>query len=94
MDLHPRTLAQTLAVLTVVTLPMSARANELDARGGHSAGFVIHDAAEVERDFCRWEDGVLYFLLPGGARYELAPSTSDPAITNAGDGSFHVFDAT
>lgn len=85
-------LVQTSAVLVGLTLPMTAEGNELTARGGQSAGFVIHDAAQVERDFCRWEDGRLYLVLPGGVRYELVTSTSDPAITNPGDGVFHVFD--
>lgn len=93
MNALARSLAQTLVVVLVPTLSMSADANELGAQGGQSAGFVIHDAAQVERDFCRWEDGRLYLLLPGGARYELVASTTDPAITNVGDGSFHAFDA-
>lgn len=89
-----RSSALILATLVTVSLSVCAQANELDARGGQSAGFVIHDASEVERDFCRWEDGRLYLLLPGGARYELVPSTTDAAITNVGDGSFHPFDAS
>ena len=89
-----RSSALILATLVAVSFTVCAQANELAARGGQSAGFVIHDAAQVERDFCRWEDGRLYLLLPGGARYELVPTTADAAITNAGDGSFHPFDAS
>jgi hypothetical protein len=56
---------------------------------------VIHDAAETLRDWCRRDArGVLWLVVPGGARFELVTSISDSAITNRGDGAFHVFDAT
>ncbi len=70
----------------------AADAAEL-AASAHARGFVIHDAAETLERFCRWQDGKLWFELPSGARWELVTSTSDPVITNPGDGRFHPYDA-
>jgi len=56
------------------------------------AGLTIHGVEETLRDFCVEQDGVLWLVLPGGARHELVTSTSDPAVTNPGDGSFHPFE--
>ena len=56
------------------------------------AGLTIHGVEETLRDFCVEQDGALWLVLPGGARHELVTSTSDLAITNAGDGSFHPFE--
>jgi hypothetical protein len=56
------------------------------------AGIVVHDAVETLRDHCRTEDGKLWLVLPGGSRWELVTSTSDPVITNPGDGAFHAFE--
>jgi hypothetical protein len=58
------------------------------------SGLTIHGPGETLRDFCVEQNGALWLVLPGGARYELVTSTSDPAIANAGDGSFHPFDET
>jgi hypothetical protein len=55
-------------------------------------GIVIHGPEETLREFCVEQDGALWLLLPGGARHELITSTSDPAIANPGDGSFHPFE--
>ncbi len=93
MDLRSHSLALTVSLLSASMVAQSAMANELSARGGQSAGFTIHDASKVEREFCRWEDGRLYLVLPSGARFELVPSTLDAAITNPGDGTFHPFEA-
>ena len=73
--------------------PQAAAANELHTGAAHVAGLVVHDASETLRDYCRTEDGKLWLVLPGGARWELVTRTSDPLITNPGDGSFHPFDA-
>ena len=80
--------------LAVLLLTPAARANELaGAPGAADAGFVIHGAAETLRDYCATdENGVTWLTLPGGARYELITSTSDPAIANPGDGAFHSYD--
>ena len=69
-----------------------ARANELGASGAAS-GLVLHDADETLRDYCSTDsDGRLWLEVPGGMRFELITSTSDPAIGNPGDGAFHPFD--
>ena len=72
-----------------------ARANEVAApREEAPRGFVIHDADETLRDYCVTdENGVIWFALPGGTRWELVRSVTDPAILNPGDGSFHPYDA-
>ena len=69
-----------------------AAANELCASATSVSGLLIHDADETLRDYCRNEGGRLYLELPGGSRWELITSTTDPAITNPGDGSFHAFE--
>jgi hypothetical protein len=56
------------------------------------SGLTIHGPEETLRDFCVEQSGALWLVLPSGARYELVTSTSDPAIANPGDGSFHPFD--
>ena len=52
-------------------------------------GIVIHDADETLARYCRFEDGLLWLVLPSGSRFELVTSTADPSITKPGDGSFH-----
>ncbi len=71
-----------------------ARANEVLAEGASGHGLVIHDATETRERYCATDsEGRLWLTLPGGARYELVTSTSDPRISNPGDGSFHPFEA-
>ncbi len=70
-----------------------AQGSELPA-AGEASGLAIHGPEETLRDFCVMQEGRLWLLLPGGARYELVTSTSDPAIANPGDGSFHPFEET
>src|SRR5580765_6467847 len=92
----PRTLTlgrRTLTALAIALLACKpAAANELRASALGGAGLLIHDAGETLRDYCRSEGGRLYLELPGGSRWELVTSTTDPAITNPGDGSFHAFE--
>ncbi len=88
--LHCR-LATTFALASTLALAGAVRANELGS-GAHVAGIVLHDANETLRDYCSWNGATLVFTVPGGDSWELVTSTSDPAITNPGDGSFHVFD--
>ena len=80
-----------LALLMLVAAPL--RASELRASATHVAGVVVHDASETLREYCRSEGGVVYLELPGGSRWELVTSATDPAITNPGDGEFHAFEA-
>src|SRR5262245_39244919 len=79
--------ASTLAALLLVA---AARASEIGV-GGDAHQLTIHGPEETLRDFCAWEDGVLWLVLPGGSRFELVTSTADAAIANAGDGQFHPF---
>ena len=79
-----------LAALSLAAAP--AAASELRAQARTVPGIVVHDAGETLRDYCRTEDGVLYLVLPGGSRWELVTSTSDPAVANPGDGSFHAYE--
>jgi len=92
----PRTLTlgrRTLTALAIALLAgKPAAANELRASALGGAGLLIHDAGETLRDYCRSEGGRLYLELPGGSRWELVTSATDPAITNPGDGSFHAFE--
>jgi len=79
------------AALQVAFVPGLA-ANEIAATGA-AAGFAIHGADETLRDYCAPDaEGRLWLTLPGGARYELITSTTDPAIFNPGDGAFHPFE--
>jgi hypothetical protein len=87
-----RRLATTLALVSTLAFAATAHANELGS-AAHVSGIVIHDAAETLRDYCRWNGATLVFTVPGGSSWELVTSTTDPAITNPGDGSFHAFDA-
>lgn len=83
-------LALTLGLL--LTGATASSANEVLA-SVRVSGLRIIGPEEVLRDHCVTDaDGVLWFQLPGGASYELVTSTSDPAILNPGDGSFHAFD--
>lgn len=80
-----------LALALLVAAP--ARADELSAAGGGVRGLVIHGPDEVLAGWCSSDgEGRLWLALPGGARFELVTSTSDPAIVNPGDGTFHPFD--
>lgn len=92
MDLrdHIRLGLVALAIACVAT-PSVASEVRANARP-RGAGILVHDAAETLRDYCVNEGGVLYFQIPGGARYELVTSTSDPAIGNPGDGAFHAYE--
>ena len=76
------------------TLVVSARANEL-VGSGSARGIVIHDAESTLRGFCQQnENGVLFLTLPGGERFELVTSPTDPVISNPGDGAFHPYTAS
>jgi len=87
-------LRRTLCALTTLALAAApAAASELRASATSVAGIVVHDAAQTLRDYCRTENGRLYLELPGGSRWELVTSTTDPIVTNPGDGAFHAFDA-
>jgi len=91
MDARLRSLAAALLLLACAS---AAHANELAGAGDAPAGLLIHDSAETLRDYCAPDSGGrLWLVLPGGARWELVTSTSDPAIANPGDGAFHPFDA-
>jgi hypothetical protein len=68
-----------------------SRSDEVSARVS-ALGLVIHDADETLASYCHDEDGTLWFVLPGGARFELLTSTCD--LPNPGDGAFHPFDAS
>ena len=81
------------ACAALALAPRGAAASELRSAAAHVAGIVVHDATETLRDYCRSEDGRLWLELPGGARWELVTSTTDPIIANPGDGAFHRFDA-
>ena len=81
-----------IALLAQALTWTPAAANELRASATSVSGLLIHDADETLRDYCRNEGGRLYLELPGGSRWELITSTTDPAITNPGDGSFHAFE--
>src|SRR5436190_5896960 len=83
--------------LGIALLTIAANASEIASAGpvtGGFSGFHIHGADETLRNHCETRDGVLWFVAPGGARYELVTSTTDPAICNPGDGSFHPFEET
>jgi len=84
--------ALAIALLAPALAGKPAAANELRASASSVVGLVIHDADETLRDYCRSEGGRLYLELPGGSRWELITSTTDPAITNPGDGAFHAFE--
>ena len=86
-----RTLFASALALALGTTPARAEDSQLPATDA-AAGLVIHGAEETLRDFCVHENGVLWLVLPGGARHELVTSTDDPAIVNRGDGSFHPFE--
>jgi hypothetical protein len=80
--------ASTIAAILLIAV---ANASEIGV-GGATNQFTIHGPDETLRDYCVVEDGVLWLVLPGGARFELITSTADPAIANPGDGQFHPFD--
>jgi len=77
----------TVLFAAVAFAPRPALAESVD-------GLTIHGPEETLRDFCVKQDGALWLVLPGGARHELVTSTSDPVITNPGDGIFHPFEET
>jgi hypothetical protein len=78
----------------MLMLPIGVLANELGAPAVmNHPGLVLHDANETLALYCALDaDGRLWLQLPGGARFELITSISDPAIANPGDGSFHPFE--
>ena len=93
MDLRPGARSFLLLAAVATLAAPAARANELQD-GCATSGFEIHDAAETLRDYCAPDSlGRLWLALPGGARYELITSITDPAIWNPGDGAFHPFEA-
>ena len=47
------------------------RSDEVAAGASGAAGLVIHGPAETLRHFCHQENGALWLVLPGGARFEL-----------------------
>ena len=77
--------------LGAALLVAAAHGSELPA-SGDASGLTLHGPEETLRDYCVTQDGRLWLVLPGGARYELVTSTTDQAISNAGDGSFHPFE--
>jgi hypothetical protein len=95
-----RTLSRRLSALTALAIVLLATAfrgsvaaaSELRASATSAGGILVHDADETLRDYCRNEGGRLYLVLPGGSRWELVTSTTDPEVTNPGDGAFHAFD--
>jgi len=94
--LHPvlrRAAHLTLGASLATILAAQVHASEVNATCDAS-GLVIHGPAETFKRYCLEQDGRLWLTLPGGARYELVTSTSDPAIANPGDGSFHPFEET
>ena len=50
---------------------------------------IVHGPEEVLERYCSWSGGRLYFAPPTGGSWELVYDTSDPLITNPGDGMFH-----
>lgn len=81
--------------LSVALLVVAAHASEVASAGTTPvtvSGLAVHGPEETLRRFCETRDGALWLVLPNGARYELVTSTTDPAIANPGDGSFHPFD--
>lgn len=78
--------------LGLALLATIGRSDEVGASAAAASGIVVHGASVTLRDYCRLESGALWLELPGGARFELITSTSDPLISNGGDGSFHPFD--
>src|SRR5512134_3617923 len=92
MGPRPRLALPALGVFALALLAGGSRASELQSAQVRVAGVVIHDAQETLRDHCRVSDGRLWLELPGGACWELVTSTSDPCISNPGDGAFHPFE--
>ncbi len=92
MDFRHHTRPGLVALLALWSAAAPAAASELRAQARTVAGVAVHDASETLRDFCRSENGRLYLVLPGGSRWELVTSTTDAAISNPGDGSFHPFE--
>jgi hypothetical protein len=80
------------ALAGALALPGAGQGTELGSSAS-TAGFIVHDASETLRNYCRWNGGVLVFTVPGGDSWELVTSTADAAILNRGDGNFHAFDA-
>lgn len=79
------------SLLVLMLMAELARASEITAATPATA-FRIHGPEETLRDYCRVQDGALWLVLPGGARFELVTSVDDPVIANRGDGAFHPYD--
>ncbi len=80
--------------LALLVLATPVVGSELHAAASqHVAGIVVHPADETLRQYCHSEGGRLMLDLPGGARWELVTTTTDPVVNNPGDGAFHTFDA-
>ena len=94
--MSPRSVPSRLRALMALALVSAAlrpaAASELRASALNVTGIVVHDAQETLRDYCRADGGRLYLELPGGSRWELVTSTTDPIVTNPGDGAFHAFE--
>ena len=87
----PTIAAVTFGLALFASRPV-ARADEAGAAGA-AEGLRIHSPAEVLERYCsRDSEDRLWLELPGGVRFELITTTSDPAIANPGDGAFHPFD--
>jgi len=83
-----------IVLVALLGAASTARASELAAPAPTPHGIVVHDAGDVLAHFChRDADGSLWLALPDGATFELVTSTSDPLVSNPGDGAFHPFDA-
>jgi hypothetical protein len=81
-----------LALFVLALTPGISNGNEVVASGSARA-LVIHGSDETLRDYCFTDsDGRTWLRLPSGASFELVTSTSDPSISNPGDGAFHPFD--
>jgi hypothetical protein len=91
VHLRPSPFGALAGALLALLLVPAARGGEA-VTVGEAAVLTIHGPDEVLRDYCVEKDGVLWLMLPGGARFELIVSTDDPAIVNKGDGRFHPFE--
>ena len=89
-----RSLRTPLLLVATLVFALPTRANELSASPVRVSGIVVHGAQETLRDFCHEQDGGLWLTLPNGMSWELVTSTSDPAVTNPGDGAFHSYETT
>jgi hypothetical protein len=52
------------------------------------ANLVVHDTADVLRNYTKEDGGRLYFMDPDGSEWELVTRIDDPAILYKGSGAF------